>query len=342
MSVRRFVTIGALAAVIGGGWSLVGYGQAPAPGGASPRTPWGAPDLNGIWDVGYVLTPLERPKELAGKAFLTDDEVAQVEKAHRERLSGDGAGGRARSERGTEADLAGAYNQAFSAFGQHERVIRTRRTSLIIDPPDGRIPPLTPEGEQRVKAGRRDAPNEFGPGGIAEHPEQRVNDRCMGTILPFIKGISSGARRIVQSPDAIAIYMEDGHHGGAHRTIPIGDRPHLPPGVRQYLGSSRARWEGDTLVVDVKNFSNKTRFQGSGEHLELVERYTRKGPDLLLYQGTVTDPTTFTRPWTIELPLTKLDDKANQIYESACNEGNYAMVSILAGARALEREKRGR
>lgn len=343
MSVRRVAAIGALSVVIGGGWIVVS-GQSPAATGdaASLKTPWGAPDLNGIWDVGFVLTPLERPKELAGKAFLTDEEALQVEKAHRDRLAGDGAGGRARSTRGTDADLAGAYNQVFSAYGQHERVIRTKRTSLIVDPPDGKIPPLTEEGQKRLAGERREAPNEFGPGGIADHPEQRTNDRCMGSMLPFIKGISSGNRRIVQSPDSIAIYMEDGHVGGGHRMIPIGTKPHLPSHIRQYLGSSRARWEGDTLVVEVKNFSNKTRFQGAAENLELVERYTRSGADVLTYRVTVTDPTTFTQPWTIELPLTKLDEKANQIYESACNEGNYAMVSILAGARALEREKRGR
>jgi len=160
-------------------------------------------------------------------------------------------------------------------------------------------------------------------------------------MLPFIKGISSGNRRIVQSPDMVAIYMEDGHVGGGHRMIPIGTHPHLPSNIRQFLGSSRARWEGDTLVVEVKNLSNKSRFQGSRENLELVERFTRAGPDLLIYRVTVTDPTTFSRPWTIELPLTKLSEKENKIYESACNEGNYAMVGILAGARAREREKRG-
>jgi hypothetical protein len=305
----------------------------------SLRTPWGEPDLNGIWQVGYVFTPLERPKELAGKEILTDEEVAALEREHAAKFSGDGAGGRARAKRGTDDDVAGAYNQAFSKGGAHEKVIRTKRTSLIVDPPDGRIPALTPEGQQRADFLRRTAPNEFGPGGIANHPEERRNDRCMGTTLPFIQGISSGARRIVQSPGSVAIFMEDGHVGGGYRVIPVGQRPHLPGELRQYLGDSRGRWENDTLVVDVKNFTDKTNFQGSAENLHLTERYTRKGPDLLILRITVDDPSTFTRDWTIELPLTKLDEKANQIYESSCHEGNYALTSILAGARALEREK---
>ena len=337
----RHLALGTLSFVIGAGLLVVVSGQSQDAAAKALKTPWGEPDLNGIWQVGYVFTPLERPKDLATKEFLTEEEVVQLERAHAEKMGGDGAGGRARAKRGTEEDLAGAYNQVFSRGGAHEKVIRTKRTSLIVDPPDGRIPELTPDGKTRMEALRRDAPNEAGPGGIADHPEQRTNDRCIGTIMPFIKGVSSGARRIVQSPGVIALFMEDGHVGGAIRVIPVGTRPPLPANVRQYLGDSRARWDGDTLVVEVTNFSNKTNFQGSGENLKLTERYTRAAPDLLMYRVTVEDPTTFTRPWTIELPLTKLDEKANQIYESSCHEGNYALTSILAGARALEREKAG-
>jgi hypothetical protein len=345
MRFRHRAVLGVLAVAMGaGGLAAVVLGQAPGSGTSSPsvaRTPWGEPDLNGIWQVGYVFTPLERPKELAGKEFLTDDEVAALEREHAQKFSGDGAGGRARAKRGTDEDVAGAYNQVFSKGGAHEKVIRTKRTSLIVDPPDGRIPPLTPEGAKRAEVLRQNAPNEFGPGGIADHPEQRRNDRCMGTTLPFIQGVSSGARRIVQSPGSVAIFMEDGHVGGAYRVIPVGRQPHLSGGLRQYLGDSRGRWDGETLVVEVTNFSDKTNFHGSAENLTLVERYTRTGPDLLTLRVTVEDPSTFTRPWTIELPLTKLDEKANQIYESSCHEGNYALTSILAGARAMEREKAG-
>jgi hypothetical protein len=305
------------------------------------RTPWGDPDLEGIWGVGYVFTPLERPKEHEGKEFLTDEEIAVLEREHAARLSGDGTAGRARGERGSVTDVEGAYNQAFSAFGKHERVMRTKRTSMIVDPPDGRIPGLTPEGQKRADSLRRTTTDEFGPAGRADYPEERHADRCMGTTLPFIKGVGAGFRRIVQSPGAVAMFHEDGHVGGAFRAIPVGNRPPLPSSVRQWLGDSRGRWEGDTLVVEVTNFTDKTNYQGSAENLHLTERYTRVGPDLIMFRVTIEDPTTFVRPWTIEVPLTKADEKANQIYESACHEGNYALTGILAGARALEREKRG-
>lgn len=306
--------------------------------GKSVRTAWGEPDLQGIWAVGYVFTPLERPKELAGKTFLTDAEVEALERDHAKRFSGDGAGGRARSERGSDEDLAGAYNQAFSKGGKHERVIRTKRTSLIIDPPDGRIPPLTAEGQKRMASFRRNSEDESRAAGASDHPESRPkSDRCFGVQLPFITGVSSGVRRIVQAPGQVAMFHEDGHAGGVFRAIPVGSRPPLPSHVRQYLGDPHAKWEGETLVVDSRNFSNQTNFHGSSENMRLVERYTREGPDLLILRATIEDAATYTRPWTIEIPLTKADEKANQIYESACYEGNYSMTAILAGARAEEK-----
>ena len=134
------------------------------------------------------------------------------------------------------------------------------------------------------------------------------------------------------------MYYEDGHHGGAYRTIPLDGSPHLTPQVRQWLGDARGRWEGDTLVVDTTNFSDQTNYHGSKENLHLVERFTRVGDDEIIYRATIEDPTTFTRPWTIEVPLTKGDERKNQIFESACYEGNYALVSILAGARVKEKE----
>jgi hypothetical protein len=316
-------------------------GQKPAAGNWQPaKTAWGDPDIQGIWGVGYVFTPLERPKELAGKEFLTDAEVAALERDHAAKFSGDGAGGRARAERGTEADVAGAYNQAFSKGGKHEKVIRTKRTSLIIDPPDGRIPPLTAEGQKRVAAFRRNLENESGGPGPSDNPESRPkSDRCFGVALPFIQGVAAGYRRIVQGPGQVAMFHEDGHAGGVYRAISLTSRPPLPSNVRQYLGDERGKWEGNTLVIDITNFSNQSNFQGSMENLHLVERYTREADDLLMFRATIEDPTTFTKPWTIEIPLTKADEKLNQIYESSCYEGNYAMTSILAGARALEREK---
>ena len=310
------------------------------------RTPWGHPDLQGIWSPGYYLTPLERPAEYEGKEFLSDDEVAALEKEQAENRGRD-----TRFEAGSREDLEGAYNDAFT--GRGTKVIRTKRTSLIVDPPDGKIPPLTPEAQAKRAPSGGARPSPASParrgaipyavprpdGGYpSDNPEDRPPDRCMGISLPFLKGTSGAFSRLVQTPRTVAIYHEDGHVGGAYRTIPLDGRPHLPTQVRQWLGHSVGRWEGETLVIDTTNFTDRTSFQGSAERLHLIERLTRVGPDLIKYEVTVEDPTVWTRPWTMELPLTKYADKDNQIFEAACHEGNYAMTSILAGARALEKE----
>jgi hypothetical protein len=292
-----------------------------------PRTPWGHPDLQGIWGAGYILTPLERPDEFDGREFLTDEEVAAIEGG------AEGPGRDARATTGTKADVEGAYNDAYSGRGRE--VIRTRRTSLIIDPPDGKIP-FTSEGRARVQA-EADFADEIRD--RAYNPEDQKDDRCEGITLPLTYGsarISGGHKRIVQSPEAVSFYYESGHQGGQYRDVPLDGRAHPAPHIRQWFGHSVGRWEGDTLVVEVSNFSEKTSFHGSHENLHLVERFTRIEPDLLMYQVTIEDPTTFSQPWTIEVPLQLLDNKSNQIYESACQEGNYSMVGILAGERALE------
>ncbi len=311
------------------------HAQAPS-GGDTPRTPWGHPDLQGIWGAGYLLTTLERPEKFAGKEFLTDDEVAALERAQVEN-----PGRNKRAEKGSVADVEGAYNDAFT--GRGHKVVKTKRTSLIVDPADGKIP-FTPEGLKRRPV--RVIDPEAGPGGIADDPEQRKNDRCSGITLPVDYGsaaVSGGFLRLVQAPDSILIYYEHGHHGGAYRRIPLSSAPHLPATVRQWMGDSRGRWEGDALVVDTTNFSNQTNYQGSRDGLHLVERFTRTGADEIMYRVTIEDPATFTRPWTIEVPYSKADEKKNQVFESSCHEGNYALTSILAGARAKDREgTRGR
>ncbi len=332
---RYLVACGVLAVGIGLVASAIGQIHEASDGFTAAKTPWGDPDLQGIWGLGYTFTALERPDELGDKQFLTDEEAAALEAQHRA-ASGDGAGGRARAERGTLEDLAGAYNQAFSAFGEHERIIRTRRTSLIVDPPNGKIP-YTDDARERVAAARAAAQ---AAGDRADGPEDRPNDRCDGVQLPFVKGISGTFSRIVQTPGSVAMYYEEGHRGGGYRFIPLDDRPHLPGHVRQWLGDARGRWEGDTLIVETTNFTAGTNFNGARDNLHLVERYTRVAEDLMVQEVTVTDPTTFAQPWTIEVPLTKQSEMLNQIFESACHEGNYAMVSILAGARALEQARR--
>jgi hypothetical protein len=309
------------------------------------RTPWGEPDLQGIWSSGYIETPLERPDEFGGREFLTDDEVRK----ELERLAGQqdhSTGGTARSA--PRPGDTGTYNSVFSGRGRD--VIRTQRTSQIVDPKDGKIPWKPEVREQFAKEafttvgtrGRvRAEDNERGGDG----PEDRPNDRCLGFALPIRFSVweTGGAHhRIVQAPGSVSIYYEYGPHGGAYRTIPIDGRPPLPPQVRQWLGDARGRWEGDTLVVDTANFTDRTNFEGSRQNLRMVERFTRTAADLLMYQATFEDPTVFTRPWTIEIPLTRKDDKENQIFESACHEGNYAMTGILAGARMRDKREAGK
>ncbi len=314
---------------------------APAADWKAPRTPWGAPDLQGIWDS-KSTTPLQRPEQYADREFLTDEEIAALETA-REREATDGPQGRdVRAEAGTEADVEGAYNNIFStALGT--RYSRTMRSSLIVNPPDGRIPPLTPEAEARraaiVEAAgtrgprRTDLPYPVDTGRSYDNPEDVRNmERCLGVSMPCIGGLC-GFSRLVQGREWVGIYYEQGHGGGGYRSIPLDGRPHLPPHIRQWLGDSVGRWDGDTLVVDTTNFTDQTSFQGSSEQLHLVERFTRIAHDLLKYEITVEDPTVWTRPWTLELAPTLQDNTENLIFEAACHEGNYSLTTMLAGAR---------
>jgi hypothetical protein len=318
---------------------------------AVARTPWGDPDLGGIWSPGYYLTPMERPNKYSGREFLTDKEVAELEKQ-----AATAPGRNARLERGSVADVEGAYNDAFT--GRGTRVVRTKRSSLIVEPADGKIPPLTPAAQKNAESSRKaralatpaELANAFVDGdrtatpypvdrtmgGGTANPEDRPADRCRGISIPFM-GSSGTFSRFVQTPGWVSIYHEDGHRGGAYRSIPLDGRAHAPKDLRLWLGDSVGRWDGNTLVVDTTNFTAETDFHGSRENLHLVERYTRVAPDMILYRATIEDPTTFTAPWTFELPLSKGDEKRNQIFEAACHEGNYAMTSILAGARLQEK-----
>jgi hypothetical protein len=317
------------------------------------RTLWGEPDVEGIWSPGYYLTPLERPNKYAGREFLTDEEVATLEKG-----AAKAPGRNARLQKGSVEDVEGAYNDVFT--GRGTKVVRTKRTSLIVDPPDGKLPPLTAEGQKRAASSRRArqlaTPAELASafvdrdpnatpypvdrtmGGGTDNPEDRPADRCSGVTMPFM-GSSGTFSRIVQTPGVVSFYFEDGHRGGVYRQVFLDGRPHLPPQMRFWLGHPVGRWEGDTLVVDTTNFTQQTDFHGSRDHLHLTERYTRVAPDLILYRATIDDPTTFTKPWTFELPLTKAAEKNNQIFEAACHEGNYALTTVLAGARVQERQQ---
>jgi len=285
-----------------------------------PRTPDNQPDLQGIWNNG-TITPLERPRELEGKAFFTREEAAQYEKQVRERNNGD------RRDANADADLAVGYNDFW--WDRGTKVVATLRTSLIVDPPDGKIPALTPDGQKRADArieARRLHPT--------DDPEDlSLADRCIARPgPPMVPAGYNNNHRIVQSRDYVAIFSEMMHDA---RIIPLDGRPHLAGGVRQWFGDSRGHWEGDTLVIDTTNFAAKSDFMGSHENLHLVERISRADADTLNYQFTVTDPTTWTAPWSGMIPL-KL--KNEMIFEYACHEGNDAIPDMLRGHRYEERE----
>jgi hypothetical protein len=291
---------------------------------AQPRTPDGHPDLQGIW-TNVTRTPLERPEEFRGKPFLTEQEATAFE--HRILTQGN----RDRRDGDPEADVARAYNELF--FDQGEKLSRIGNkipTSIIIDPPDGRIPPLTPEGQARVEAVRAYA---------RLHPADRAQDRSLTERCiywatagpPMLPGPYNNLYQVYQTSGTVTILSEMIHEP---RIIPLDGRPHVPSAIHLWTGDSRGHWEGDTLVIETTNFNDKTRFRGASENLKVTERLTRVDAKTILYRFTVDDPAAFTRPWTGELPLTAA---AGPIFEYACHEGNQALEDILAGARASER-----
>ncbi len=335
-------------------------------------TPWGEPDLQGIWSV-ELLVPLERPNGVTTE-FYTEEQVAELD---RERANGSVFGNHVRAERGSEADVAGAYNAVFTSQRP-----TGRRTGMVIDPPDGKVPPLTPEARARQtelfeyqaallqntvvcrdgldgciggtygpRSPLRDQqPPYYSTRNInrANGPEDRsLGERCMSGNLPNFRGGFTGIHyRIVQSPGAVTIFYDVGQGQGFNRVIPITDAPHLPAHVRQWWGDSRGRWEGDTLVVDVTNFSGKTEFRGARENLRLIERWRRTGPETLEVVSTLEDSTVWTRPWTVVQDFAKQPEAPNRIYyEPRCHEGNYGLPGLLIGSRAEDEafaEGRGR
>jgi hypothetical protein len=317
--------------VAASGWSVFWIAPAPvaaqsshAKAWSAPRTPDGHPDLQGIW-TNSTMTPLERPPQHAGKPVLSEAEAIAYEKQTLVQ------GNRDRRDGGADADVGRAYNELFFEHGSLARVDNTVRTSLIVDPPEGRIPALTPEAQKRLQAAAAEA--RMHP---ADGPENRgLAERCLfwaTTGPPMLPGPYNNTYQIYQTPKYVMIMSEMIHES---RIIPMDGRAHLPPGIRKWTGDSIGHWEGDTLVVDTTNFTSKTRFRGSSENLHVVERFTRAGPESILYRFTIDDPTTFTKPWTGELPFLATP---GPIYEYACHEGNYALADILMGARADEKK----
>lgn len=299
----------ALAAATVAGQSRTASGQ------TLPRTPWGDPDLQGVWSIA-TITPLERPTALAGKQVLTEQEAAELEEARRTTGNQD-----RRDGAGTDADVARAYNDFW--WDRGTKVVSTRQTSLVVDPPDGRVPPLTPEGQKRATARARR--------GYDSWEDRSLWERCITIGLPMIPGPYNNNYQILQTPGYVVILHEMIHDA---RIIPLDGRPHIGRNVRQWFGDSRGRWEGATLVVDTTNFTDKVGFRGSTEGLHLTERFTRTDAGTVRYEFTIDDPATFTKTWTAAIPMAKTDD---QIYEYACHEGNYGMVNLLSGARVQEK-----
>jgi hypothetical protein len=329
---RRFLALSAtLAAVVACAASMAG--QAPAPW-TPPLGPDGHPDLQGVW-LNSSATPLERPKALEGRQSLTDEEVAELRR-RAQRLFKNPDADFAAGDAVFLAALADIdHFKSTTATGTTFEMIEREfdhRTSLIIDPPDGRIPPLTAEAQQKrsaTTAMRRRPP---------EGPEDLNHvERCLTYGVPRLSGTNTGAGplgyyQIVQTPSSVVLFLEAVHEA---RIINLDGRPHLPPSIHQWEGDSRGRWEGQTLVVDTTNFTARNDFMGSSEHLHLVERFSRVALDRIDYQITVDDPTTWTKPWTAVIHLKQ---SAQRLYEYACHEGNFEIMrDIFAGARAGEK-----
>jgi hypothetical protein len=308
---------------------LSALASAQAPAYRAPRTPDGKPDLQGIWSDG-TLTPLERPKKLGTKEFYTDAEFAELMKRAK---TGDV---------GEEGDLGAARPQAvrydLEVYGFDASKLRfapTKRTSLIIGP-EGVVPPMLPSARERnAERAAENKGHEFD-----SYKNRPLQERCilMGQErIPMLPGANEGnLLQIVQGPGYVTLLHEIDHDT---RVIPTDDRPHIPQNIRQWQGDSVGHWEGDTLVIDTTNFTNLTNFRGSGEKLHLIERFTRTANDMLTYQFTVEDPTTWAKPWTAEVPWTKTK---GPVYEWACHEGNTMISTILKGARVAEAEKKGK
>ena len=328
-----------------------------------PRTAWGTPDLQGIWNTNTFI-PLERPAKYGTRAMMTEAEHAQELAALQQRNQRPGRDSRdigGKSGVGTEKDVARAYNEFW--FGDKPTKL-SYRTSMVIDPPDGRMPPLTPEAAKRIAdkkeflaallqgtSGGRPGPisprraersTDYNLDRInrADGPEDRGGpERCFGNGVPVVMGTGTfgGVMQAVQAPDSLSLYYDIGQGSGFAWVIPITNRPHLPKNIQLYRGDPIAHWEGDTLVADVTNFSDETDFHGSREHLHLVMRFKRADANTLSVQFTADDPTTWTRPWTAVQELEKADEKSTVVLEPGCHEGNYGLMGMLINTRAAEK-----
>jgi hypothetical protein len=295
---------------------------------ATPRTPWGDPDLQGTWSSEAELSvPFERPREFGERQLLTEAEFAQRQAQSQRQLQSDNSDFDLETADRSTAGQVGSATSPPPHWLERGKV--SRRTSIVIDPPDGRIPALTAEAQRRNQGPR----GTFGGTAFTGPQDLSLWERCItrgmpGVIFPTVYNANA---RIVQGPGFVAITYEMVHDT---RIIPTDGRSHLSSGVRSYFGDSRGRWEGDTLVVDVTNFNDRNNWRGSRDTLHLIERFTRVNGDRLRYEVTADDPHTWTKPWTAALDLAT---KPEGLFEYACHEGNHSMRNILSAARAAER-----
>jgi len=299
-----------------------------------PRTPDGHPDMQGIWTM-HTFTPLVRPARYANQEFLTDKEAAELTALLSEEdvdplVAGVFALSDEERRKRVKQDDPTHYDNAMWLATPHLKPLSSNRTSLIYDPPDGKIPPQTPEARQRAAARRALA-------GFDSYENRPMQERCIiwsHEGPPMMPPPYDDVMQIIQTRDHFVVYRE---LATAPRVIPTDGRPHITPRLRQLAGDSTARWAGDTLIVDTTNFTDRTAFQGSSSALHVVERFTRVGEDRIIYQFTVDDPNTWTAPWSAEIPL--LATKG-PLFEYACHEGNYGLPNILSGARYSEKNPR--
>ena len=303
---------------------------------AAPRTPDGQPDLQGMWN-NETLTPFERPTSMTDKAFLTEEEAAARNRQSDERRAAADAASEVRTEPLPVGGNIGGYNQFW--FDPGRRVLSTRQTSMVVDPPDGRVPvkPWAVAARAHNLAHVGDS-----------YVHMSVWDRCLSRGVPgsmFPAGYNN-AYRILQTPDHVTIIYEMIHDV---RIIPLDNRPHIDRDIKLWMGNSRAHWDGDTLVVETRNFHNRGwiassaaggRIKGipTSKALYVVERFTRVSDDTIMWDMTVEDPNVYTRPWTVSMPLTRRP--SYQMFEYACHEGNWAVRNALSGSRAVERAAR--
>lgn len=348
------------AAAVAGGISLsTTRSTAEAP--VVPKTAWGEPDLQGIW-TDETATPFQRSPRFADQEVFTEEQRTQLDKERATLLGRD-----KRGERGSELDVSGAYN---AEFGMVKRT--GKRTSLVVDPPNGRMPPVTPEAQKVAAADkafrlallqstqtckdklsacaggkydptstprRAERPTRYNTARMNRHDDPEdgaLADRCLTIGLPeFGAGNGGGSfRRIVQTPGGITMYYDVGQGQGWQRNIVMDGSPHLPATIRQWFGDSRGHWEGNTLVIDVTNFTPKADYRGSRENLHLVERWTRTGTNTLEYQAAIEDPNVWTRSWSVKQEFIKQNDQQNRIYyEPRCIEGNIGFPTVMRNAR---------